>query len=767
MIAAPVLALCFALAPAQVAIEAEEHVGDRYNVEARGDQNHPHLAVARDVALAVYSDLETASIHGAILDASGAVVDDTAFRIAKNASAAGVSTDGDVFLVVWTPVRGDSAVYGTRVLFNGAVLDAEPILIAENATSPSVAFNGAGFAVSYTVDWKIHVVQVNAAGEVLEQAHVELPCAGLCGYSSIAAGIGGHFLAWFDPSRVQVEGVRLDASFNELDEPPILLFDHFNGAPQVVFAGSSYLITFEGPSAIEGALVSFDGTTILRELDLDGPALTSRSPAPAGVAGELRVAFVRPRAIEQATVLESGTSTAIRVFADPASRADHLALAAFDGRALAVWAESEERIRAKREDWPETSTVSSTANAQTTPAIAQSRFQTLTVWVDEGVLRANIMNQNFDLPSTPGADILRVRAVHAQDQFYVFWFEEGESVRYARISTGGTLIDTKPFATRAANPFDVATDGTELAILYPYAGTMHLDFIDPQPGRSSQMFGELAREPAKSDVALARGPDTWAGIWSSCDPIGLCTHRAIVLDESGVPIDQPVLVDRATGPGVAVAFNGTTYTLVYELAYRLVSRGLEPIDGNFIPGTELVFCGSDCSAPRAIFDGYRAAVAWTERRAGALHLFMETFPEPIEDPDTAISELETSEPAFASTATPGRVWIAYRRFAPRSPFDTDRVYRRTVYFGSAADDAGISDSGLEPSDSGNSADAGDGGVEGARDAGISGLGGLEEAESGCGCDASSRTPRSPVSMAIALAIGLILARRRWHAARAA
>lgn len=766
MIVASVIASCFALLPGQSVIYSEEDVGERVVLEMRGDQARPYTAAAGDVALAVYSDLETASVHGVILDERGAAEDETSFRIARNAAAAGVATDGNIFLVLWTPVEGPRAIYGARVRRNGSVVDQESFLIAgDGATDPSVTFDGADYVVSYTDDWDIRVVRVTPEGLVIEPSRAEIPCPSLCGRSSIAVGPGGYLLAWSNPSDVGVEGTRLDLAFNPLDQPPIPI-SGWDGAPQLVFGTSAYLVAFEGPSSILGALVGIDGSTLARDLELDGPGTTPRAPAVAAASsGALRVAYARTGVVEVASVLASGTSTAVHVLADPVRRVHDLDLAVFDSRAFAVWDEDYDEIRVQREDWSSSVYVSLTANAQTMPAVASSRNQSLTAWLDDGALRARVSNRELELPSTPGSRVLRVRALDAQNQFYVFWFEDGESVRYVRISHGGALLDAAPIETRGAHPFDVATDGTDVAMLYPYAGVVHLDFIDPRAGLAPQELGAIDRDGVDQDVALTRGPDTWAGIWVSCEENALCAHEAVVLDAYGMPLRDPVPVGRMLSAGVAVAFNGVTYTAVYGNGSRLVSRELEPLDGNFIPGTEVEFCGERCFGPRAIFDGYRAIVAWVEEHEDGVHTFMETFPERLVAPKMDISALETSEPALAMF-DPGRVWIAYRRFVREAPYDTDRVFRRELAFGPRpSSDAGISpDVRLPDGNGGSDRDAG--GEQGMRDAGISGSSGLEEAEGGCGCSAAPRSGSTAVSVFAVVLAGLIRARRRWHAARA-
>lgn len=387
-----------------------------------------------------------AGVFGARVTLQGQLLDPYGIHVspASEQSKCAVAAQRDLFLIVWSALRGVSTsewdIFGARIQPDGTVLDRPARVIcgvSGHQGSPSLAANGTNFLAA----WRdargsgIFANIIDTNGNVfLSQGFPVCSAAGEQFTPAVASLNGNYFVVWEDyrsalSTRLHpdIYGARVSGDGRVLDTNGFAICTLTNAqyAPAVAASGTNYLVVWEDYSAmgndIEGTRVSAGGQV------LDNPPIaiaqlknTQFSPSVAAHGEGWLVAWqdyanstsnryhaaIRGQNVGGDGLLSTPEpqplSTATGQLANPA-------LAALNGSVASVWQDDRRNAATMLNDiygYSEGITVppavqnflvSSSANAELSAALACDGTNYLVVWAD---------TRNF---STTGRDILGLR----------------------------------------------------------------------------------------------------------------------------------------------------------------------------------------------------------------------------------------------------------------------------------------------------------------------------------------------------------------------
>jgi hypothetical protein len=190
-----------------------------------------------------------------------------------------VASNGTGYLVAWYDLRGESAVYATRVALDGTVLDPTGIVLSNTTRSllwPEVASNGSDYLVVWpqsggSTDYDIHGTRVAADGTVLDPGGLAISTAtGPQLSPSVGSDGTGYLVVWTDGrgGTPDLYGTRVRADGAVLDPAGLAVCVHPGGQqyPSVGSSGGGYLVAWgdgrNGNLDIYGTRVGSDGTVL-------------------------------------------------------------------------------------------------------------------------------------------------------------------------------------------------------------------------------------------------------------------------------------------------------------------------------------------------------------------------------------------------------------------------------------------------------------------------------------------------------------------------
>jgi len=423
---------------------------------ADGTQRAPAAAFDGINWLVVWHDYRNGSapdIYAARVSQSGEVLDPAGIPVSL---ASGdqryprVAFTGAGFVIVWHDYRyGDTAdIFAARVTTAGVVLDPLGIAVsvaAGNQLYPDVAFDGVNVLVTWQdrrngSSYDIYAARIGPAGNVLDPQGLAISRAGASQRLPGIAFDGSNYLIVWQDNRnsdsSDIYAARVDPAGNVLDPNGIQISLALNSqtAPSVTFSGSNYLVAWQDRrDGDSGNLYCCRVTPQGSVLDPDGIPV-SLAPGLQGAPRLTRLGAdwfcVWPD--EQAPGSVRTMATAITAFGQ----------VLFPG------------------GWP----VLVWTNEQVRPAIAGNGTVSLAVWQDSrpGPAVYGLRLGPDALPIDSAA--LRISRTDSScaspavaavgDGFIVAWQDRRSAnwdIYAARVTTGGSILDTAPIAVSLAN----------------------------------------------------------------------------------------------------------------------------------------------------------------------------------------------------------------------------------------------------------------------------------------------------------------------------
>jgi hypothetical protein len=237
---------------------------------ARRNQQQPAVAANGEIYLVVWADQRDFNdnewdVYAARVTPAGKVLDPNGIRICALAGIQyypAVASDGHDFLVVWTDGRNqynasEFDTYGARVTAEGVVLQTNgfPISTAKSSQFiPSLAFNGTEYLVTW-YDYRnfdnpqlgndIYAARVTREGVVLDPLGIGICTAENMQWAPGVAAVGSDFFVAWDDSRYSIRGTRVSSDGLVSNSNGLVLSPNFSGYPIRVGAnGAGYLVVW-------------------------------------------------------------------------------------------------------------------------------------------------------------------------------------------------------------------------------------------------------------------------------------------------------------------------------------------------------------------------------------------------------------------------------------------------------------------------------------------------------------------------------------------
>jgi hypothetical protein len=748
----------------------EQPVADPAYGGAVNEQTTPAVAWNGTNFLVVWSDNRsgTTDIYGARVSGAGSVLDPTGFAISTATDAQSVPAlawNGTNFLVVWEDNRAGAPpdIYGARVSGAGSVLDPMGIAIstATDAQSvPALAWNGTNFLVvwednrpgaSTTPD--IYGTRVSAAGSVLDPTGIAISTAADWQSVPAVAWDGTSFLvvwrdhrsgSFFEPD---IYGARVSGTGSVLDPTGIAISTATDeqSLPAVAWNGANFLVVWSDHRSgtnydIYGARVSATGSVLdATGIPVSAAANSQSSPAVAWNGTNFLVVWDDWRSGSCCDVYGARVSGAGSVL-DAAGLAISTAAGgqtepelAWNGtNFLVVWQDGRSggfveadiygtRVSAAGSVLDSTGiAISTSANDQTSPAVAWNGTDFLVVWADRRSgtnydiygARVSATGSVLDATGIPISTAANSQSLPAVawngTNFLVVWSDARTDVDFtdifgARVSATGSVLDATgiPISTAASSQSSpaVAWNGTDFLVVWEDGRSG--SFID------SDIYG--ARVSTAGSVLDATGiPITtasfvqyapavaWNGItflvvWSdlrsgsSFDIYGARVNgTGSVLDPTGLAISSAA--DSQAAPAVASwseQFLVAWQDLRSGTDYDIYGAGVGPNGTVAQPaGFPISTAAGDQTEPDLAVR-YHFLVAWRDRRSGTNYDLYGTRVSPagaVQEPaGFPVAASARDEGAPTVTGGAGATWrIGYDRFVPEPPYEATRAFLRSV-----------------------------------------------------------------------------------------
>jgi hypothetical protein len=570
----------------------------------------PRIACTSAVCLVVWThrvrvgqDVED-SIYGARLSPAGENLDPSGIAISSQSKQdwfPSVATDGEGFLAVW-PRLHEGGVHGARVDAAGAVLDRQPILIHPGLIhGVAVAFDGASYLVVWQDEdrWElkageIYGCRVSPAGAVLDPSPIAIATGAAKQEGPAVAADGKNALVLWSEGGVygysDLRGARVSRDGNVLDRPGFLVAYSANAQARAAAASDG-----------KGAVVVWeDDRTATQE-----PGVYAARVDAEGLQGKAR------------SIAEGGSWRS-------------LALAAGGGGYLVAG-----EVRRQQGD-------------QLAATLEAVRLDAAGVPLDQMPIRL----------SAPPDHVGKLAVASDGDAYLVLWDQGQASIRGARVSAAGRLLDAAPFLVAQGKRTDepaAAFDGSNYLVV-------------------------------------------WSAPWDTQTSSAI---RAARVSRDGEVLDRPGLTicsGEELKWAVDVAFDGANHLVVWADRRNLKSaeRDEDIFAARVSPaGAVLDPCGfpvsvapSDERWPAVSFDGVASLVVWEDWRARApsapgsqLYGSFVTPEGGVLSPDgmpiaTAFS-VGRHGAALAAVGK-GRTLVAYHQLHPEPPLGANRIDGRFV-----------------------------------------------------------------------------------------
>lgn len=585
-----------------------------------------------------YSGLRAVRVTtaGEVLDVPPITVSNTSYP----SDVAAMAFDGTNHLLVWSS-SSDSKLYATRLSTTGAMLDTPPIVldtVVNTSSPPSVAFDGANYLVVWAKASDIFGRRVSPAGAVLDASPISVSTATANQVSPAVAFDGtNHFVVWQDyrnsPYSISccsdVYGTRISPAGVVLDSAGIAVSTTAatQSQPAVAFDGTNYMVawhdTTSGQNSLRGTHVSTAGAVS----DPLGFPLSSTQAGPWSAYAPA-LAFGGADYLVVWTDGRNVRTTGEDIFANRVSPAGAVLHAV---------------------DIP----VSTTANRQTTPAVAFDGMNYLVAWEDyrndatSDIFGARVSQQGVVLDTS---GIALTTAATSQNNpsmafdgtnYLVMWEDHRNSydadVFGTRVSPAGEVLDPAgiPASTapgRQTIPA-IASDGAGYLVVWQ---DNRNDSTNLYPDVYGTRIGPDGAVLDANGIAVKIGPQdegqpsvafdgtNYLVVHEDADANQVMnifatrvTTAGVVLDGTGIQVSAPGVNEPIpSGATTAVAFDGTNYLVVWRGSAGwnqdydvLRARRLSP-GGIVLDPAEIRLTNLTSGPPSVAFDGVNYVLAF-------------------------------------------------------------------------------------------------------------------------------------------------------------
>ncbi|WP_224365732.1 Ig-like domain-containing protein [Hyalangium versicolor] len=296
---------------------------------------------------------------------------------------------------------------------------------------------------------------------------------------------------------------------------------------------------------------------------------------------------------------------------------------------------------------------------QTTPAVASNGTDYLVVWVDDRSGDADIygtrVSQSGTVLDTLGLAI--GASLNAQQSpavafdgtnYLVVWSDgrrgSGNDIYGARVSPAGSVLDPNGLALATSAVFTqlmrapaIAFDGTNYLIVWDertgFNGPSNLNALRVSPSGQpvGSPFAVSAADKNQLAASLAFDGTNYLAVWQD-DRLGQNDIYGARISPSGTLVDTGgIIINSAqqaqTNP--TVAFNGTSYVVVWEDARNTAATGIDLYgtrvapDGSVLDGLglPLVTSAANQTLPALARLGTQCLLAWQDLRNGTLDVY--------------------------------------------------------------------------------------------------------------------------------------------------
>jgi len=600
-------------------------------------------------------------VYGVKVSASGQIgYSDRLCSTESTQTVPNVAWTGSRYLVVFEDDRNDTGdIYALRVSADGTVLDSAGFAVCSAAgrqTLPSAASLGAGNSlvawqdqcdVSYT--WDVYAARINDKGVVLDPNGFVV-CHQLNEQINVdVAGFAGQYIVVWEDRRGepwQAYEARVTADGIVLDPDGVQVYASASGwqqTPRVAADASTCLIAW-----CDG-INQYDENIVGRRYDSGLNALDAQ-PLP----------MVQAGAYQRSPALARTTSGFVAAFEETAP-------GRYDPKVYVAPLDNDGRITSAGQK-----RVDSGTDWEILPAVASDGTNSLAAWtVRHGVTATdNLLATRLDAQGNalddPPISIcavtgqqIDVRLAYGGGVYLAVWLDgrNGFHIYGARIRPNGTVIDPDGFVICQCSHDHqgyypcVVWDGSRFLVVWyeywPYHDyAIKGRFVDPVQPESS---------PAAFAIASAIHPE-WV------------TYPAVACSGNGFLVTYSYLPPDWTPP-----------PMPQICARRLAS------DGTVLDASQLLLCDQGANYfPIVQWDGSAYLVAWGRWDLFANPLYMCRVLETgqVVDPQgiamqTTVTDVGGINKALCARGD-GKTLMAWRQFAPQSPFGIDRISERWI-----------------------------------------------------------------------------------------
>jgi hypothetical protein len=604
-----------------------------------------------------------------------------------NAGGAQVAWDGKHFLVVYRNTNFPTSLYG-QLLTNDGENEGDPFPIVREP-SPSafqpairIASNGNGFMIAFASADRARVFAVGADGRLLKQTLIAVA------YTDIAIATDGHDYLVVWPGSNALNGAIISPEGTLRDTPRVIASTRSNAEnPAVSWNGSSYIVAFTDSLAIP-----FPGHA-------DGDVYVSRVAGDATPLGAAMPVATGDRMQNAPSVASTASGDMIafadtRFTLDDPDRYPHIG-----GAVRALSLESGDTLTPLAGLGAD-GIASLGAADQDLVAAADGTFGTLVVWRETlgttRSMRYGRLSRDNQWLDGEGNEIdaspdFMPGVASSGDMFLIAWPEKSR-IRMTRVDRNGGLIDPKPVDLAEQQNFGgakiaVAWVGNAFVVIYAHDYELVAKRIDRD---GIVLDSRVIRPRSDGDrvmlpTALFNG-QTLLVAYNRLSPcpftVGPCAvgvrTETIALDANLEPrASRPVVLeprdDLASMP--SIAWNGSVFAVVWPSYYEIKTAALD-YNGRLI-GRSTAFGMSNGRS----FYGSVASVAWDKNAFRVIYNELGSVSETALDDSAIPSGPERSHSGVAESgpaATAGSLGFYPARIDEAPWYGAKRIVTTTT-----------------------------------------------------------------------------------------
>jgi hypothetical protein len=655
-------------------------------VPAARNQAAPCIATDDTTAFVVWYDRRNGTsfdIYGARVDEDGNILDPAGILIAHGTSYdpyPAVGFDGTNYLVVWgyAESSGQYDIYGMRVSKEGELLDNQPFVVSDASgaqISPEVAFDGTNYLVVWYdsrggVSYDIYGARVAQDGTVLNSAGIAISTASEHQYFPDVSSDGTNYMVVWQDERngeFDIYGSRVgqDGIVNDPAGIQISLAADEQNRPSIDFDGTNYFVAWgdyrSGSSNdIYGSLITPDGTVLNGEgIPISTAADNQQMPSVSFGDTNYLVTWYDRRDGSNYDIFGARVNKSGDVHEPSGISISNIdvqqvttAVISYSGQWLVAWRDNRNggyndiygsRISASGTVTDEDGIlISTSAQAQTKPAVASDGINYLVVWEEarSGGYSTDIYGMRIDasgrqldddaiaISTSTGSQNYPAVAFDNDSTYLVVWQDDrsGTNDIYgARVTASGNVLDPPGIAISTATSRQqfpsVAADGTNFLVVWSdeRGGSSSTDdiygtIVEPDGSVLSPSGNVIADDANWQDnPSVAFDGTNYLVVW---DDYGSGSFEediyGVRVNQTGIPIDDSSFVISTADEGQyrpAVAFDGTNYLVVWfdrrnsnasDIYGTRVHQDGTVLDASGLP--IIVFSGTQ-QYPFIVFDG--------------------------------------------------------------------------------------------------------------------------------------------------------------------